>query len=469
MNTPSARLDIPFRASRSRAPFPTIATFVLLALNVLVFILMIASGGPRNVEVLLDFGASYGPYFRSGEYWRLVTPMFVHLSWAHLIGNMVVLCLLGLFLEPLYGYGRFSLIYVIAGMGGSLLSMEASPHIGAGASGAIFGIAGAMLVTGLVHPEAVPRRWKSVFGVGIAVLIAVNLVYDRFSGHVDNWAHVGGLATGVLMALLIPPPRYSAISRRPLQPVLVVPLVLVVAGFGAAFTHAQKTHEVTALLRDSITLQSRGKADRARALLEQARRLEPKDVRVREAWGLVYLQEHKYSQASHEFTACLRANPFDTLAALSLSAAYESQNEASKARDVLEQFSRRVTGSADVLAALGRVCVQLKLYPEAIERYEQALKIVPNAALTQNNLAWLYATCSDPRYRNPGKALSHALRAAELTQAKQPEILDTLAAAYNANGQFELAVRAEERALALDPGNAGFQQSLVHYRILAGK
>src|SRR5262249_25708954 len=88
------------------------ATYVLIALNALVFGLTTLSGGSTNPDVLLEFGASYGPYFRHGEYWRLVMPMFLHIGVLHLLVNMYGLYLLGRILEHVYGYGRFAFLYV---------------------------------------------------------------------------------------------------------------------------------------------------------------------------------------------------------------------------------------------------------------------------------------------------------------------------------------------------------------------
>ena len=101
---------------------------------------------------------------RRGEYWRLVMPMFLHGGWLHILGNSYALYILGPVLERVYGYGRYATIYVAAGMGGAFLSMAASKNISVGASGAIFGIAGAMLVTGYVHRTQFPRGGAALSG-----------------------------------------------------------------------------------------------------------------------------------------------------------------------------------------------------------------------------------------------------------------------------------------------------------------
>lgn len=461
----------PTTHSGGRRYFPVVATYVLLALNVFIFLLMTFSGGSQNVYVLLNFGASYGPFFRAGEYWRLVMPMFLHIGWEHLLTNMFALWLLGSFLEPLYGYGRFALLYVLSGMGGSLLSMEASPHIAAGASGAIFGVAGAMLVTGLLHPETVPRRWKNIFGIGILLVIVLNLVFGHFVRHIDNWAHLGGLITGLILAWILPPTRLTVSNdaRSRVQPILILPVAIVVVAAAATANHSLKTRQVTRLVENASKLEAAGKSAQARALLGQARNLEPHDVRVREVLGLLCLQDRDYDGAIREFAAALRVNPYATSDAISLATAYQGKNDWHKARDVLEASMRRDPRNPAALELLAEVCSRLKLYAEAIQRYNEALSIAPDFAVAQNNLAWLYATCEDAQYRNPAQALAHATRAVQLTQSREPGAIDTLAAALAINGKLDLAIQAEARAAALDPHNPVYQQNLIRYRVLAGK
>ena len=458
-----------------RRYYPVIATYVILAVNVVVFILMTVAGGSKDIQVLLDFGASYGPFFRGGEYWRLVMPMFLHIGLAHLATNMFGLVLLGSFLEPLYGYGRFSLLYVLSGAAGSLLSMEASSHIAAGASGAIFGIAGTMLVTGLLHPEAVPRRWKNVFGIGIFLVILINLAFGRFVRHIDNWAHLGGLVAGIALALLIPPARLRAgvpsRSQSPLQPSLIAAVAAVVIAMAATASHYVKSGEVSSLLEASARMVESHELDRALALLQKARSLAPHDLRVHEALGAIYLDERSYVRAIPELTQALHLDPSSSQDAAELATAYENNGDLAEARQTLEAAQRKMPQNAAIQEALGEVYTKLKLYAAAINQYQAVLKLAPNLAIlaiAHNNLAWLYATCDDPQYRNPASALAHAMVAVKLTGWKQPDYIDTLAAALFANGKSALAAETEGKALQLDPGRHEFQASLARYRKAAG-
>jgi len=190
-----------------------VATLLLLALNFLFFGLEMLAGGSDDLQVLLNLGASFGPYLRRGEYWRLVMPMFLHGGWLHILGNSYVLYILGPVLERVYGYARYATIYVAAGVGGAFLSMEVSRDVSVGASGAIFGVAGAMLVSGYIHRDVIPPRWGRAFGKGMILFIVINLAFGLSVHGIDNWGHLGGLASGACALRL--PRRPRRLPRRP--------------------------------------------------------------------------------------------------------------------------------------------------------------------------------------------------------------------------------------------------------------
>ena len=229
-----------------------VATIILFALNFVFFALELYAGGADNTQVLLNFGASFGPYLHRGEYWRLVMPMFLHGGWIHILGNSYALFILGPILERVYGHGRYATIYVAAGIGGALLSMVASNNVSVGASGAIFGIAGAMVLTGYVHRDAIPRRWGRAFGRGIIPFIVLNLAFGLSVHGIDNWGHLGGLATGALLAFIIPPPRhdfsYGEVAEPPSQAWVAFPVAVVVLAVAATANHYRTIQAMDRLL-----------------------------------------------------------------------------------------------------------------------------------------------------------------------------------------------------------------------------
>ncbi|MFB3923039.1 MAG: rhomboid family intramembrane serine protease [Terriglobia bacterium] len=448
--------------------YQPIATFVILGLNILLFALMTLSGGSKSPDVLLNFGASYGPFIQRGEYWRLVMPMFLHIGFLHLALNSLGLVVLGRILESVYGYGRFTFLYVACGIGSSFLSMRFSPAVAAGASGAIFGIAGAMLTIGYLHRAAVPRHWRRSFGGGILPLILINLAFGYSIRGIDNWGHLGGLITGILLSAVLAPPGIEWIPGaeevRPSQAAVVVPIVIVALAMVAGIRHYQTSRVVARLLSESLRLRTAGKPDEALQRIREAFRVAPSDERPHEELGALYLSENRVVDAIREYQEARRLSPISSRAQLGLSRAYRRQGDLAKARKLIEELVGEELETANGQRAIADLYNEERLYEDAIRHYQTALKMDPNDAVAHNNLGWLYATCGDEKFRNPASALEHAKRAVDLSRWKEPAFVDTLAEAFYVNGNFSEAVRTQELTLKLDPDNKEYQEHMARYR-----
>jgi membrane associated rhomboid family serine protease/Flp pilus assembly protein TadD len=455
-----------------RRRYRPIATLVLLVLNVGIFALMEYAGGLKTPEVLLNFGASYGPFIRRGEYWRLVMPMFLHIGFLHLALNIAGLFVLGRILESVYGYGRFALLYVASGIGSSLLSMTLSASVSAGASGAIFGMAGAMLTIGYLHRSAVPRRWRRAFGGGILPLIILNLVLGYTIPGIDNWGHLGGLITGMVLSALIPPPGLEwmpgSVLAEPSQAAVIVPMIVVAVAMVATVNHYRGSRNVARLLAESSRLRAAGQFDRALEQIREAGRLAPHDERPHEELGALYLGEGQTDAAIREFEEAHRLSPLSLRAQRGLALAYRRKGDVAKADQLLAEMVGEEAATAEGQRLLGDLYLEDKIYPEAIQHYQQALKLNPNDAASHNNLAWLYATSDDEQFRNPQGALEHAQKAVELSQWREAAFIDTLAEALFVNGKYDEAVRTQTRALQLEPNNRELQDHMARYRKAAG-
>jgi rhomboid protease GluP len=244
------------RFARSILARPAVFTFVFVAVNVFVYLLMHFSGGTENYEVLRAFGAKYNSLINAGEWWRLVTPVFIHIGWLHLLVNMYSLFMLGPYVERLYGSARFVFFWIVTGIAGVAASYFASSMGGkpgimgrflfrggdgpsAGASGALFGLVGVLFVFGIKYRHELPDGFKRAFGLGMLPTILINLFIGYTIPFIDNAAHLGGLAAGMLFALFLdykrPGERGSvAYTWRALQ---IISLALVVAGFGEVARH----------------------------------------------------------------------------------------------------------------------------------------------------------------------------------------------------------------------------------------
>lgn len=185
---------------RRKAP----CTAALIVVNVAVFIFLSFGGMTEDAYYMLRNGAMYLPLLQQGEYYRMFTSIFLHFGFSHLVNNMLMLGVMGWQLELVIGRIKFLIIYFAAGLGGNVLSALAELRTGdyavsAGASGAIFGIIGALLYIAVRNHGQI----GNVSGQGILIMVALTLYYGFTSSGVDNFAHIGGLAAGFVLAVLL--------------------------------------------------------------------------------------------------------------------------------------------------------------------------------------------------------------------------------------------------------------------------
>lgn len=178
----------------SRQPTRPVITYILIALNIGLFALMEFAGGTQNPYVLMYFGIKINSLIVEGQYWRLLSSAFIHIGFAHIAFNMYGLFNLGTLVEKIYGSKKYLFIYLTAALWGSISSFIFSPIPSAGASGAIFGLFGALLYLGRRRP----RLFSTSFGTNVLIVLGFNLVYGFTAGGIDNFAHIGGLIGGYL-------------------------------------------------------------------------------------------------------------------------------------------------------------------------------------------------------------------------------------------------------------------------------
>jgi rhomboid protease GluP len=204
-------------------------TRLLIVVQVVMFLILEWSGGSTDPSVLIRYGAKFNPLIEMGEWWRFLTPMFLHIGFLHLLTNTFALYYLGITVERLYGSLRFLLIYATAGFFGTLASFLFTPSISAGASGAIFGLFGALLYFGTVYRHLFFRT----MGMNVISLIVVNLLFGLLVPGIDNAGHIGGLVGGFLAAGAVHLPKRVAWGRQ--MKALVVAALLAAAGLWLGF------------------------------------------------------------------------------------------------------------------------------------------------------------------------------------------------------------------------------------------
>ena len=184
----------------------------IIIINVLCFLYLELQGSTENAGFMLAHGAMFAPLVVDhGQYYRLVTSVFMHFGVSHLMNNMLVLFVLGDNLERALGHVQYLIFYLLCGVGANLVSMTVnlmtgSLSVGAGASGAIFGVVG-----GLVYAVGVNRgRLEDLTSRQLGVMILLTLYHGFTSMNIDNAAHIGGLAAGILLGILLyrKPRRY---------------------------------------------------------------------------------------------------------------------------------------------------------------------------------------------------------------------------------------------------------------------
>ena len=267
-----------------------VITWLFLAVNIAVWLLMQLIGGFLNqdVDLLLRFGAMFGPLIATGEYWRFFTAMFLHANLLHLFFNCFALFIFGRLVEGVYGNARFTAIYLLAGLAGGVLSyMFNKTAIAVGASGAIFGILGAFAAYFVVHRDTLGEMGRRNL-TGLATIAAINLAIGLFIPNIDNWAHLGGLVGGFVIGLALAPRyRYELIdspfgavrriagqlpigARWLAVPAFVALLAAVVWYAGSDITDAQQSQilvvRAESLLRDGDSMAALEHAERAVAL-----------------------------------------------------------------------------------------------------------------------------------------------------------------------------------------------------------
>ncbi|PIF31274.1 membrane associated rhomboid family serine protease [Flavobacterium sp. 9] len=179
-------------------------TPILINLNLFIFILMVCTGFGLFTfkgKDLLDWGANFRPFVEDGQWWRLLTSVFLHGGIMHLVSNMFGLYIVGLFLEPLLGKAKYLIIYLVTGIFASLASIWwHDATVSVGASGAIFGLYG--LFIALSFRKVFSPLLNKAYLVFGAIFVGYNLLMGLF-GNIDNAAHIGGLISGFVIGCII--------------------------------------------------------------------------------------------------------------------------------------------------------------------------------------------------------------------------------------------------------------------------
>lgn len=228
----AAEIDAAMNLSKSNL----YVTYGIIALNILIFIAMIIDGAglfTPNALVHLKWGSNYSPLTLTGDWWRLISSIFIHFGIIHLLMNMYCLYTVGVYLEPMLGKLRYLAAYLCTGLLASLVSLwwhAGEPVNSAGASGAVFGMYGVFLA--LLTSNLIPKKVKDELLKSILLFIAFNLLYG-LKGGIDNSAHIGGLLSGFVFGYGLVWTIKKEREERPVN--WLLPLLVIISVGSAAF------------------------------------------------------------------------------------------------------------------------------------------------------------------------------------------------------------------------------------------
>ncbi len=183
-----------------------VLNLVVIAVNIVIFILVSLTGGSGDMENMIRWGAAYTPLIREGETYRLFTSMFLHFGIEHLLSNMLLLLFMGDYLEKIAGKVIYFAVYFLGGMTGSVCSFgyemrNGQEIVSAGASGAIFATLGAIVILMILNKGHLEDLSLKRLGI----MVVLTLIVGFQAGDVDNFAHIGGFIGGAVIMLLFSP------------------------------------------------------------------------------------------------------------------------------------------------------------------------------------------------------------------------------------------------------------------------
>ena len=420
---------------------------LFVGVNLLVFLAMVGSGlslmsGPAPSQ-MIRWGGNYGPLTLGGEPWRIVTYMFLHYGLIHFGFNMWCLWDLGALAESLYGDWTFAIVYLLCGLGGGVASLWWHPNsVSAGASGAIFGLAGALLASLKLGEFSLPRNMLAGVTRSVVAFVGYNLVLGAMWGRTDNACHIGGLVVGLTLGALIAvvaPDRDGIVKR-----IAVCLLVLLVVGASWAWVRQSRGFLVVAQ-RGALLLQQ-GKTDEAIVELQRAVRMRPDYTDAHFELAHAYLKKGDAENERAELKRILELDPQSEMARYNLGLSYLYSNQLPEARAAFSQMAATNFRSGDAHVGLGLVAAAQHQDDIAVQEFETALKIDDEV---------------DPYYELGGaylrlKRFDDAIPALKKAQELDGDNYDTemaLATAYRAKGMPKEAEAALNQASQLKTQN----------------
>ncbi len=417
-------------------------TQAIFGINVAVFLGMALSGvsvlEPTSAD-LLHWGANSAQLTLSGEWWRLLTNVFLHIGFIHIALNMWCLWSLGMLAESLYGPWTYAAVYLISGLSGSIASIWWHPYgVSAGASGAIFGIAGALVASIKLGEFSLPRSVITAQFSCLLSFVGYNLVFGVISGRTDNAAHLGGLGAGLLMGALI---AKAAPDRNawPSRVAVVCVMVAVVTGAGLWLDRSRGEQA-----RISRAYQLLGQNQGAQAIteLQTLLRKSPNSTQVRFVLASAYQNLGRYAEAEGELRRILQSEPENRWANYQLGMAYLNDKRVADAKKLFSERIARNVEDADAHYGLGLALAAEENHEAAIREFGTVTQLQADSAGAFYEMGHCYI-----KLHKYDEAISVFMQG---QKAGDDQYLESgLAEAYEAKGMKAEAAEAQRKAALL--------------------
>jgi len=405
---------MPAQASRSAALGSMAAMFpvttALMALNFLVFIAMLTRGvsvsGPSSAQ-LIQWGSDFGPLTLAGQWWRIFTCMFVHIGIIHIATNMWCLWSIGPLAERIFGRWIYVLVYLYTGVSASLLSLLAHPLVpSAGASGAIFGVAGALIPAFYfgklpIPPQAVKATVKSLI-----VFAIINLAIGAEIPGIDNAGHIGGLVLGLMIGALLSRSLTAAPDVKRTTALMVFALLALALFYGEHIVR-RAAGFVVPYYNAEIALE-KGDTPRAVTELSAVVAQQPRLADAQFLLGNALLRLKQYPKAEAPLKKTTELSPNSAEAWVQLCYLHDEMQKFDQAYSECGRALALIPGEAAALDDQASALIGLKKYDEAIAILGKLTKEHPEMLAAWNDLGQAYAESG--HYKEAADAYQQALK-----------------------------------------------------------
>jgi|HubBroStandDraft_4_1064222.scaffolds.fasta_scaffold68924_2 rhomboid protease GluP len=426
-------------------------TKVLVGANVMVFVAMVIASGPSldfTSKVMDVFGANFGPYTLSGDWWRLVTYMFLHGGPFHIAMNMWCLWDLGTLCESLYGRWTYAAVYLITGVAGGLASVAWNPGVlSVGASGAIFGLAGALVASFYLGEFSLPRdairphARRLAFFLGFYLLFGAgfNALFGNYFPGIDNACHFGGLISGLILGALIA--RLAPLQDAPLRRASIIGAVVLAVALSALGVERWRGGPMRAARAfESI---SENDPNRTITQLQMIVKQQPNLARAHAALAQAYFNREQFPQAETEFRRVLELQPQDVEARYNLGITLLNEQRSGEAKAAFTQILAQDAHSAVAHYGLGLVLAHDGNHQPAIEEFKTAAGLNSQFSGIYYEMGNSYA-----KLKMYDEAIAAYLKEKE-NSGDEPDLENALANAYQAKGMSQQAQDARTKAAQL--------------------